>query len=379
MNKTFCKFCGSSIEIENDLMSKQRLFCPHCGKAFVRDQIETPPQEDMQESKFCGGCGVELPLEADFCPQCGRKSNPKSEQTIDEKATDGTHKGKPSVKELWKNSGKLTKLLSLLWISAIVSAISTLLGCLDVKEYYALGCFGTFIFNVFFLAIDIWLYVAMMHRKSWARKTFVVLTIINVAMTLLSGFDMSFIMLSLTLISMAIQIYCVYLCFDKEVVAAYKIDSEAQGLLAVVNRHQCTAYILTLIGCAIINSVCVSMRYGSKAWGEDCTAALLAGSSNAKEDMINHLAEACEAEGYDDAYDRAKKFVEDGIRDYTSARSRSQNQESRKEYHKVRPMHVYAAANGAKFAWLKMLKIGGMIIAGVISLVCGFLSKMKQR
>lgn len=397
-----CPHCGTVYEVEQSECGGSAI-CQMCNKEFVVGQMEmnkataeNTSEEEQKDFKFCSECGAKMPVEAAFCPKCGRKVRTEEEKSIEAKFADASDDVKCSgeeqcanpemsqklfshIKEQWSNSGngKVQKLFSLLWLSAIVYALSVIVGCFIAKEYYSLGQTGYFIVEAGFLAIHAWLYIAIMHRKSWARKTFIVLIPTTAVLTLvpiLFSFELSFATL-LNVGSLIIGIYCVYLCFDKEIVGVFLPDSMSRGIKATVNRHHCIAYLVTIFAWFLISGIWGTVRYGSNEWGKDCMEALLAGSSSAKKEMIEYVSAKLDEQGVDYPDEQAKAWVE--FKENSSRNSGSNDIDYRKIVRDV-PGSAVVAANAIKFGGAAVLKVVGLIVAGISALVGGFLSKQKK-
>ena len=396
-----CPHCGTVYEVEQSEYGSSAI-CQACNKEFVIGQMEmneaaaeNTSDEVQKDVKFCSECGAKMPAEAAFCPKCGKEVRAEDKKGIETKSAevsnDVKHYGEGQcsnpetwqdmfsrIKEQWSNSGngKLRKLLSLLWLSAIVSALSLITGCFIVKEYYHLGQVGYFIVRAGFLAVQAWLYIAIMHRKSWARKTFMVLTP-TVALLSLYEFELSFATL-LDVGSQIIGLYCVYLCFDKEIVGVFLPDSMSRGLQATVNRHHFIAYLATMFAWLLIGGIWVDARYGSDDWGEDCTKAMLDGSSAAKEQVIEFLSAMLEEQGYDYSDEQAREMVDEVISANSLLNNGSNDIDYRKVVRSMKGRGALVTARAIKFGGLAVLKVIGLIAAGISALVGGFLSKQEK-
>ena len=381
-----CPHCGEICESDSEIAVGQHIECPFCAKKFTygmdTGSLGSSPNEDRYlgavaesntETRFCGHCGTKISATVSFCPACGKDLRTKEVERFEAKVADFSNGVNHTIKEQWLNSGPLQKMLSLLWLSVIISALSVLIGCFDVREYYSLGRGGYFIIRSSSLAIQSWLIKELTNRKSWARKAFIVLTVLSVVVQVLGGITMSFVSF-LNIASLIIEGYCLCLCFSKEVTSAFKPYSLLQGAQALSNRHHCIAFVVALLVGVIFGEILEDERYGSESWCEDCTEALLKGSSSAREDMISFFAEVSVAEGYDNPTDPATEFVDDFIKDEKSQKNTSRDIDYGKMFRNVKPGVVKAAG----WSLAKILKGLGIVVAGIFTLVGGALSKDKK-
>ena len=395
-----CPHCGTAYEVEQSECGG-RAICQACNKEFVVGQMEmkevsaeNTSDEEQKGVKFCSECGAKMSAEAAFCPKCGKDVRTEDEKSIETKLADVPngvkHSGEEQcsnpetwqnlfshIKEQWSNSGngKFQKLLSLLWLSAIDSALSMIVGCFDAKKYYPLGQTGCFIIGAGSLAIQAWLYIAIMHRKSWARKTFMVF--MPVVALLSCEFELSFAMI-LTVVSLIIGLYCVYLCFDREIVGVFLPDSMSHGLQATVNRHHFIAYLVTILAWFLIGGIWFIARYGSDDWGNDCMKAMLDGSSSAKEEIVKCLSAMLDEQGFDYPDEQARELVDEFIRANSLLNNGSNDIDYRKIARGITGRRALVTARAIKFGGPAVLKVIGLIVAGISALVGGFLSKQKK-
>ena len=209
---------------------------------------------------------------------------------IEKMVTDTSDKLKRTFNEQGVNSVKLQKLISLIWISFIISCGSDVIRCFDIGEYYSFGRMELFVFNVFDGLLGVWLNFAIMGRKNWARKSFIGISLWYLGF--LSGdagdsLGENIVCNLLTIISLLIDLYCVYLLSTKEARLEFQSDSKTCGIKATVDRRHCTAFWISS-GLFFIIGVWWVLKYdGTDAWWGNCRAAAVAGSSNARKELIN--------------------------------------------------------------------------------------------
>lgn len=387
-----CPHCGEICESDGDIPVGQHIECPFCANRFCygkdSDSLgevskgevssEVTPEANKVEMRFCGHCGAKISPTASFCPRCGRNVLAKEDWSVGAKidtekakADVASSGGEPVAEVNVSDLGKFQKLLYFLGLSLLLSVISLIVGCIDVKEYYFVGTGGAFVLGVAFLGIDIWLYAAVMQRKSWARKSFIVFTLlcaVGFVLGIQSSVDGNLIVAVLNVAELLITLYCMYLCFTKEVVAVFKPDSELNDARAVVNTLHCFGYWFACGLVFVVSIVWVRCYDGTDAWVRDCTEAAVAGSSSAREDLIANLAEQLEQQDVEYPGETATELVDAEIRDKNPNRNtRSSNSE---------PL---------KFARSSGLKILGKIAVGIAALIGAlnvkfknFLSKLKN-
>lgn len=190
---------------------------------------------------------------------------------------------------------KLQKLISLIWISFIISCGSDVIRCFDIGEYYSFGRMELFVFNVFDGLLGVWLNFAIMGRKNWARKSFIGFTLGTYVLGTLGTLvgvegvlgGENIVLNLLTIISLPIDLYCVYLLFTNEVRFEFQSDSKTRGIEANVDRRHCTAFWVSFGLLSIIYAWWDVKYDGTEAWWDDCRAAAIAGSRNARKELIN--------------------------------------------------------------------------------------------
>lgn len=221
--------------------------------------------------------------------------------------------------------------MKLLWLEIAIGAISSLIGLLDVREYYANGRMAFFLVSLFGVIVDVWLVMAISRRKSWARKTYLVLTILGLTSTVLtvcfSNYTFlvsdNFLICLADFASDAISAYCVYLFFVPDIKAEFLPDSEKTGAEATINRYQCIAYISTILVGSVIFLVMDSVHQDSEQIVDDMVAAAAKGSKEAKDSFIDILHDvyvselpACDRDNPEailNQYERAVRDVESVI------------------------------------------------------------------
>ena len=306
--------------------------CPHCGDVYESDE------------EISVGQHVECP----FCANNFYYGTNKTETTFG-----GQY-------------GYFQRLRRLIVLTLGLSAISTIIGCIDIRECYHCGKVGYFLFEVASLGIQIWLYVAVTQLKSWARKSLIVYNLAGAIVFVLgigSGFENLFVfMLSVTVC--LIDLYCVYLCFQKEVVAIFKPDSELNDARAVVNTMHCFGFWSVGVLLIVVVVVWVYLYQGTEAWNRDCTAAAVAGSSSARESLISFAANQLSDQGYDDPVETATRRIDSYIKQLRPAA----NPRSAVNPSRIRIVPIYFG-----------LKFLGKVFVVLAAVIGGFFAKSKGR
>lgn len=193
-----CPHCGEICEFDSEIAVGQHIECPFCAKKFYfgqdTDSLGNLPDEDRssgatsdpnKETRFCGHCGMKIPTTASFCPKCGSKNAyAGNDKMIDAKSVAVSSGVEPVAETKDVNPEKFQKLLNFMKLFLGLSAISTIISCIDIRESYILGRAGLFVVGAAFWGVEIWLYVAVMHLKSWARKSFIVYALLGTGLFL---------------------------------------------------------------------------------------------------------------------------------------------------------------------------------------------------
>ena len=356
----FCAYCRAAIP-------EAAVFCGKCGrKVLVHDDNGVCTREaDKREVKLCGQCGAKIPATASFCPGCGRAVLVEESNEI--KATVETYPSavEPAAEVNSANHGYFKNLLRLIVLSLVLSAISTIIGCIDIRECCHCGRVGHFLLNAASLGIQIWLYMAVTQLKSWARKSLIVLNLACAIVFVLeigSGFENLFVFM-LSVARCLIDLYCVYLCFQKEVVAVFKPDSELNDARAVVNTMHCFGFWAAEVLMIIVSVVWVYLYQGSDAWDRDCTAAAAAGSSSARESLISFAANQLANQNCDDPVETATEQIDAYIEKMKPATS-----PSRTRSNAPRPTQIFIG-----------LKFLGKALIALVAIIGGFFAKSKSK
>ena len=374
-----CPHCGEVCESDIDIHVGQHVECPFCSNKFYygmdtgdlgNSSGEDAPSKatteaDKMETKFCGRCGTKIPVMASFCPKCG--SNVVLEEDIATEATVETDSStvEPAAEIRSANHGYFKKMLRLIVLTMVLSAISTIVSCIDIRECYYFGRVGCFTFEVASLGIQIWLYVAVTQLKSWARKSFIVFNLVAAVFFVFGiggGFENLFVFM-LSVAVCLIDLYCVYLCFQKEVIAVFKPDSELNDVRAVVNTMHCFGFWSAEVLMIVVCVVWVRIYQGTDAWERDCTAAAVAGSSSARESLISRVANQLSDQDYDDPVEAATEHVDSYIGQLRPAAS-----PSRTRSNAPKPTQIF---EGLKF-------LGKALIA-LVAIIGGFFAKSKNK
>ena len=257
--------------------------------------------------------------------------------------------------------GKFQKLLNLIRVSLILSALSGIVSCIDIREAYILGRTGTFVISAAFLGLGIWLYLGIMHLKSWARKTFIVYTFLIAALFLFGiqeGGNENLIVTGLDVAGILIDLYCVYLLFTKEIVAVFKPDAELNNVRAIVHLAHCIGYWLAFGLIILVGLVWVLVHDGTEDWEKDCLAAAVAGSSSAREDLIAHVANQFDDRDIEDVIESVDAYIRaQSPKSHSSGSTRT----------RVPAAGIYAAG-----------KVLGKIVVGLMALIGGLMAKFKK-
>jgi len=378
-----CPHCGEICESDVEIQVGQHVECPFCANKFYygmdtgdlmnSSDEDAPsiatPEADKIEIRFCGQCGTKIPAMASFCPGCGRavlvEEDKVSEATAE---TDSTVETDTSVIEPTGEVGSAShgyfqRLLQLIVLTLVLSVISKIICCIDIRECYGLGRTGLILFEGASLGIQIWLYVALKQLKSWARKSLIVFNLFGAASFVLgigSGFENLFVFL-LSIAVCLIDLYCVYLCFQEDVVAVFKPDSELNDARAVVNTMHCFGFWfaegLMIVACVIW----MFLYRGTEAWVRDCSAAAVAGSSSARESLIDFVANQLSDEEYADPVEAATERIDSYIKKLRPTPSHT--------YSKApRPIHI-----------LWVLKFLGKVGVALAAIIGGFFAKTKGK
>ena len=356
-----CPHCGEVCESDEDIPVGQHIECPFCANKFYYGM-------DNTEATFCGYCGAKIPATASFCPGCGRGVVGEEANAIETTAAaDPTVEIGASAVEYaagvkGESHGYFQKMLQLIAVTIFLSIISTIVSCIDIRESYSLGRVGCFLFGVASLAIQIWLYVALKQLKSWARKSLIAFNLLGAAFFVLgigSGFENLFVFI-LGIVVCLIDLYNVCLCFQEEVVAVFKPDSELKDARAVVNTMHCFGFWLAEGLVIVAGVIWVILHQGTDAWDRDCTAAAVAGSSSAREELIEFAADKLANQGYSDPVEAATELTDS----YISKRSPTP---SRTRGNAPKPLHI--------FLGLKFLGKAFVVLAAVFGGIAKFKNK----
>lgn len=132
----------------------------------------------------------------------------------------------------------------------IALAFNTMSDLMNVKEHVSAA--GIYILETIknFL-MGLWLIIAMSRKQNWARKTFITLNGILpiVVLTLLFFFpdesadeDISMLNVIVSFVAFLISVWCVCLCFSKDIRNVFLDHSRVADSKAVANRYHYIAY-----------------------------------------------------------------------------------------------------------------------------------------
>lgn len=356
-----CPHCGEVCESDEEISVGQHVECPFCANKFYYGPNNT-------EAAFCGQCGAKIPATASFCPGCGRAVLVEEVKVSEAGAeTDSSVETDTSVVEPTRGVGSAShgyfqRLLQLILLTMVISAISTIISCIDIRECYAFGRVGCFLLGVASLGIQFWLYVAVTQLKSWARKSLIVFNLIGAFFFVfgIGGGVENFFVFMLGIAVCLIDLYCVYLCFQEEVVAVFKPDSELTDARAMVNTMHCFGFWIADVLMIVVGIIWIILYHGTEAWDRDCSAAAVAGSSSAREELISFAANKLSDDGYYDPVGIATERIDSYIEESRPAPSRTRG-------NAPKPMHIFF---GLKF-------LGKALVALVA--VLGGIAKFKGK
>ena len=226
----------------------------------------------MAESNVCSSCGAQLPEGVAFCGGCGAKVETASKSEVPAEAN------------------PLKKLLYVIWASIGISALSSLIGVFDVREYYGCGQFWSAVLGLGSLALSAWLAFEIAKRKNWARVTFMILGLLNAFMYLLwwsleQGGGNQFVAL-LDVASIALDIYCIVMLFTKKVSDVFQKADNGKKLA--------WAFWGVTIGFFALFLVCGVRHVSSEEYLADCAMAAAKGSNDAYESLVEYCVENVE-------------------------------------------------------------------------------------
>ena len=222
--------------------------------------------------------------------QDGQKSD------IEMKPDDSSKVVEHDVERQRSGPGRFQRLIVLAWALLFVDFLGDAVGLFDVREYYSLGRCGSAVLSGSLWVLEAWLCFALAWRKDWARKTYIVWSIVWAILAsvwgilmLGEGIDGNLLVWAFDVVSIPFAVYCVYLLFCKDVVAAFLPSSRPHGSWLSANRFQCIAWWASLI-LVVAGVVCLmSIHEETGQWMADCKAAAVAGSRQAREEWIEKI------------------------------------------------------------------------------------------
>lgn len=309
----------------------------------------------MSEQSLCNKCGAVLLPEAKFCGKCGAMV--QSESPCASAAVVKTEEG-AAEKEDDINTKKLPArfetLMKAIWIAIGLGALSSIIGLIDVQEYYWSGRFGYFLYSGGEVALSIWLAVAIVHRQNWARVTFIVLTLFACVMQYkFFSTDGNGFCVFLGVAALAIDLFCVLLLLTSKI---------SRCFIPLKDGVRRAKMFLGVFVVWLVISFGYGLHYQSANEAEfvnNCAEAAAAGSKDAYQTLIDY------SEGHEDiSKSDVDAFVES------------------KQQGKRNGDLGYAAQHSAKlFGWAAVLgKIKGVgkAVAIVGALLCGIGAWFKK-
>lgn len=163
-------------------------------------------------SKFCNKCGASLLPGAKFCGECGIIVESECGNVKVDEATEADN---IPVEKL---PARFETLMKAIWMAIGLNALSLVISLFDVRQYYSLGRFGVFLLCGGGVALSIWLALAIVQRKNWARVTFIIGVLAGCMLQykFFSG-DGNGYCIFLDCIALAIDLFCVVLLLTNKI------------------------------------------------------------------------------------------------------------------------------------------------------------------
>lgn len=226
-------------------------------------------------------------------------------------------------------------LVVLLWVSILLEVISMSFGCFDLREYYGQGRCAYIVSYTCFALMDIWLAMAITRRKNWARKSYIVMTVLLIALwTMVVCFSSedyasgnSLVVGAIDAINNAVSLICCGLLFTKKVRVAFGQGVAFEGSKAIANVCHCLLYWFVYVMIWVGFVVQMLVHYGSEEHVSDCKKAAILGSVSARDALVETVKEKYVAEMMDEDKVRekekeAEKFVDEFIENNKPPRKR---------------------------------------------------------
>lgn len=214
--------------------------------------------------KSCDQCGTEIPCGVAPCSVGSRGVLAEAEGSPELKAVSNSGDCDKPFSKAWPKSGLMQTLIVLLWTAIFFMAIYAAVTCFDVRVYIDSGRSAYVALNICLAFMVMWLAIAIGRRKSWARKSYIVLiALLNVLPVVCSCFsrensvagnsfvatDNLFVIMAgvetgVNVIVAVILLICLCLLFTKKVRIAFEQDAGLKGARAAANRRHCLLYWL---------------------------------------------------------------------------------------------------------------------------------------
>ena len=202
-------------------------------------------------------------------------------------------------KESCSQRRPMKMLVVLLWVSILLEVISMSFGCFDVREYYGQGRCAYIVSSMCFALMAIWLAMAITRRKNWARKSYVVMTVLLIALwTMVVCFssedyasDNSLVVGAIDAVDNAVILICCCLLFTKKVRVAFGQGVAFERPKAIANVCHCLLYWFVYVMICVGFVVQMIVHDGSEEYVSDCREAAILGSVSARNALVEKVKE----------------------------------------------------------------------------------------
>lgn len=239
---------------------------------------------EMETKRFCENCGAPLPSDAIFCSTCGAKA---SVEVKDDEAISSM------------SPRNLRSLMFFVWLAVGLNFFACLIGFSDVSEYYTVGRFGLFLFDVGYLAIAAWLAFRLSEGLNWARVTFVADSALSCFVGALGASGNKF-AYYVSLIAVVVNLICAgVMLFERSVSSCFR---------KIRNGVKCACvYWCVNIGFVVFFCIYGGIYQGlnERSYFDDCVAAAREGSEEARSDLLAYFIENSNVSGSSEEIVRA--------------------------------------------------------------------------